>query len=122
MSKNCLHGPDDNRVVCFTALTERPSDGFGIEGGVPSWCAGHVSFNVTGVCEIKACRIVVFLNQLDLGVCRRRGNRGGLSVLIEPGIPDDCVDSVANLDCSVERLEDECCDAFATAVALGTLV
>jgi hypothetical protein len=62
------------------------------------------------------------MNQLNLGVCRRRGNRSGLSVLIEPGIPDDCVDSVASLECSVERLEDECCDALATAVAVGTLV
>ena len=107
--------------MCFAALAERPSDGFGLDR-VSSCCAGDVSFNVVAVCDIKACTSVASLNQLNLGVCRRRGNRSGLSVLLEPGIPNDCVDSAASLECSVERLEDECRDAFAMAVAVGTLV
>jgi hypothetical protein len=109
VSKIRLHGPDNNRVVCFAGLTKRPGEGFGLDR-VSCCCAGHVSFHVADVGEIKACTSVAFPNQLDLGVCRRRGNRSGLSVLVEPGISDDCVDSVTGLECSVERLEDGCCD------------
>jgi len=81
-----------------------------------------VGFNVAGVFEIVACTSVAFPDKLDLGVCRRRGNCCGPPVLIEPGLPDDCVDSVTSLECSVERLEYECCDTLATTVTVGTLI
>jgi len=32
------------------------------------------------------------------------------------------VDSVTSLECSVERLEYECCDTLATTVTVGTLI
>jgi len=121
VSNICLYGPDDNRVVCFAGLAERPGDGFGFDG-VSSCCSSHVGFNVAGVFEIVACTSVAFPDKLDLGVCRRRGNCCGPPVLIEPGLPDDCVDSVTSLECSVERLEYECCDTLATTVTVGTLI
>ena len=121
MSNICVYGPDDNGVVCFAGLAERPGDGFGFNG-ISSCCSSHVGFNIAGVFEIVACTSVAFPDKLDLGVCRRRGNRRGPPVLIKPALPDDCVDSVTRLKCSVERLEYECCDTLATTVTVGTLI
>jgi hypothetical protein len=81
-----------------------------------------MGFNIAGVREIKACTSVAFLNQLDLGVCRRRGNCSGLSVLVESSISDDSVNPVTSLECSVKRLKNKCCDTLATTVSVGTLI
>jgi hypothetical protein len=81
-----------------------------------------VGFNVACVLEIVACTSVAFPDKLDLGVYRRRGNCCGPPILIEPGLPDDCMDSVTSFECSVERLEYECCDTLATTVTVGTLI
>jgi len=108
---------DGSALSCRTGSASLPV--FAMRRTTPT---GHMCFYVWGITRIQARAVVTLVDQVKL--CLERGSSDGLgfSILVHQRFADHRSNWITILQGLVERLEDDGRNAFATTVAIGSVV